>query len=149
MPRLENNLIIERCPHCNVDKPNLTMVSDFRTATFSGGNVRQWKTYSCQRCGGVTTAWAYPNKSVIQEMFPNSLNVDDSVPERAKAYLNQAIESKHAPAGSIMLSASSVDSMLKDKGYKKGNLYSRINKAVEAHLITKDGRMGTRSQIRC
>lgn len=36
-----------------------------------------------------------------------------------------------------MLSASSVDSMLKDKGYKNGNLYSRINKAAEDHLITE------------
>src|SRR5690606_29428248 len=30
----------------------------------------------------------------------------------------------------------SVDDMLKEKGYKKGSLYSRINKAVEDHLIT-------------
>lgn len=37
-----------------------------------------------------------------------------------------------------MLAASSVDAMLKDKGYKDGSLYSRINKASEDHLITKE-----------
>lgn len=138
MTRLDKNLIIERCPHCNVDKPNLTTVSGFETKAYSGANHRHWKAYACQRCGGVTTAWAYPPHLEIIEMFPDSLEVDDSIPERAKAYLNQAIDSKHAPAGSIMLSASSVDSMLKEKGYKNGNLYSRINNAVEDHLITKE-----------
>jgi hypothetical protein len=138
MPRLDRNLIIERCPHCNVDKPNLTVVSQFETNSYNNSNNRHWKAYSCQRCGGVTTAWAYPNDLEIRQMFPDSLKVDDSIPDRAKAYLNQAIDSKHAPAGSIMLSASSVDSMLKEKGYKSGNLYSRINKAVDDHLITKE-----------
>ena len=138
MPKLDQNLIIERCPHCNVDKPNLTLVSHFETNSYNKMNKRQWKAYSCQRCGGVTTAWAYPSNMEIRQMFPDSLKVDDSIPDRAKAYLNQAIDSKHAPAGSIMLSASSVDSMLKEKGYKNGNLYSRINKAVGDHLITKE-----------
>ena len=36
-----------------------------------------------------------------------------------------------------MLAASSVDAMLKDRGYKEGSVYSRINKAAEDHLITK------------
>ena len=35
-----------------------------------------------------------------------------------------------------MLSASSIDAMLKEKGYKEGSLYKRIEKAVEDHLIT-------------
>src|SRR5690606_8665759 len=138
MPKLERNLIIERCPHCNVDKPNLIIAAQFETNSFNNSNVRHWKAYSCQRCGGVTTAWAYPANMEIREMFPKSLKVDESIPGRAKEYLNQAIDSKHALAGSIMLSASSVDSMLIEKEYKVGNLYSRINKAVDDHLITKE-----------
>ncbi|MNG17315.1 hypothetical protein D3C84_1012940 [compost metagenome] len=35
-----------------------------------------------------------------------------------------------------MLTASAVDSMLKDKGYKEGSLYKRIDKAAADHLIT-------------
>jgi hypothetical protein len=52
--------------------------------------------------------------------------------------LKQAINTLHAPAGSVMLSASSVDAMLKEKGYTKGSLYTRVNKAVEDHLITSE-----------
>ena len=37
-----------------------------------------------------------------------------------------------------MLAASSVDAMLKAKGYIEGSLYSRIEKAVADHLITGD-----------
>lgn len=37
-----------------------------------------------------------------------------------------------------MLSASSVDAMLKIKGYTAGTLYTRIQKAVEDHLITAE-----------
>lgn len=37
-----------------------------------------------------------------------------------------------------MLSASAVDAMLKEKGYKEGSLYGRIDKAADDHLITKE-----------
>ena len=50
----------------------------------------------------------------------------------------QAIESQHAPSGAVMLAASAVDAMLKAKGYKDGNLFSRIDKAKDAHDITAD-----------
>lgn len=53
-------------------------------------------------------------------------------------FLNQAINSLHTPAGAVMLTASSVDSMLKAKGYKDGVLNSRIKKAAEDHLITPE-----------
>jgi len=37
-----------------------------------------------------------------------------------------------------MLAASSVDAMLKAKGYTDGSLYSRIDQAAKDNLITKD-----------
>ena len=37
-----------------------------------------------------------------------------------------------------MLTASAVDAMLKGKGYKTGNLHSRIQLAAKDHLITKE-----------
>jgi hypothetical protein len=113
--------------------------SRFETSSYNNGKKRIWASYSCQRCGGVTTAWTYKSgNQEVQEFFPNSISVDNSIPERAKAYLDQAIDSLHAPAGSMMLAASSVDAMLKEKGYKAGSLYSRINKSAEDHLITKE-----------
>ena len=37
-----------------------------------------------------------------------------------------------------MLTASAVDAMLKDKGFKDGSLKSRIDTAAAAHLITAE-----------
>jgi len=37
-----------------------------------------------------------------------------------------------------MLAASAVDAMLKAKGFKKGELFERINMARDAHAITPD-----------
>ena len=63
---------------------------------------------------------------------------DEAIPDRARDYLNQAIESLHAPAGAVMLCASSVDAMLKEKNYKEGRLYERIDEAAKDHLITSE-----------
>ena len=60
------------------------------------------------------------------------------LPPRAKDFLTQAIASVHAPAGAVMLTASSVDAMLKAKGYREGSLYTRIDAAANDHLITEE-----------
>ncbi len=71
-------------------------------------------------------------------MYPQALLLDEAIPDRARNFLDQAINTIHAPAGSIMLSASSVDAMLKKIGYKEGSLYSRIDQARDDHIITDD-----------
>ncbi len=134
---LENHLELQRCPHCNVDSPSLVLQSTHNTTDHSGNFSRLWNVYVCKRCGGVVIAWAYHKGGDVQEIFPSDKSVSDSIPDKARAYLNQAMDSIHAPAGSIMLSASAVDAMLKNKGYKEGSLYTRINQAVNNHLITK------------
>ena len=60
------------------------------------------------------------------------------MPERAKNFLKQAYESRHAPDGALMLAASSIDAMLKDKGLKSGTLYKRIEDATEKNLLTSE-----------
>lgn len=72
----------------------------------------------------------------ISEIYPAPMQVDGALPPTAKEYLTQAINSLHAPAGSVMLCASAVDAMLKAKNYTTGSLYTRINKAATDHLIT-------------
>lgn len=74
----------------------------------------------------------------IVEMWPAPRTVDGSIPERARSFLEQAITSISAPAGAVMLTASAVDSMLKEKGLKAGSLYKRIDQAAAEHLITAD-----------
>ena len=48
------------------------------------------------------------------------------------------MDSIHSPAGAIMLASSSVDAMLKTKGFKEGAHYTRINNAVTKHIITEE-----------
>jgi hypothetical protein len=74
----------------------------------------------------------------ITDIWPKTYEIEESVPERAKAFLSQTIDSIHAPAGAVLLSASAVDAMLKEKGYKEGSLHKRIGVAAENHLITKE-----------
>lgn len=136
MPKLANQLDIERCPHCSVDRPRLQTRGTFNTDTYNSDNKRFWSTYICNRCGGVVLAASKEKNGEITEMYPEATPVDEAVPERARAYLKQAVETRHAPAGSIMLSASAVDAMLKAKDYREGSLYSRIKRAEENQLVT-------------
>lgn len=143
MPTLDDNLKLNRCPHCSIDIPNLiTVVPDFKTASDTNQHIRIWRVYKCVRCGGVVTAnCGQNNDRNVWNVYPESFTLDDILPTKVKAYLQQAIDSVYAPAGSVMLCASAVDEMLKEKGYKDGKLYSRINKASQDGLLTPD--MGT------
>ena len=138
MPELGVQLVLSRCPHCSVDQPSLHQAARFESKDFRGGSQKTWAVYMCSRCGGVTTAWAPKGSNNVQEMYPAPLEVDETLPERAKEYLEQAINSINAPAGAVMLAASSVDAMLRAKGLSEGSLYSRIKKAASDHLITEE-----------
>lgn len=138
MPELGTHLLLARCPHCGVDQPSLQQVARFETKDFRGMSQRTWVAYGCSRCGGVTTAWAGKGNNTIRGMYPSPRAVDETLPERAKEYLEQAINSISAPAGAVMLAASSVDAMLKAKELTEGSLYARINQAVSDHLITEE-----------
>ena len=138
MAFLEIQLELERCPHCQVDKPSLIQMWKNETRDHAGGCLRFWKTYKCARCGGVILAGSQEDKGYVHEMYPLGVQVEDDLPTRAKEFLSQAISSLNAPAGSVMLCASAVDAMLKEKNHKEGNLYSRIDKAATEHVITQD-----------
>lgn len=138
MPLLENSLKLERCPHCKVSNPNLPAKSQLITFDSEQRFERFWNFYQCLSCGGIVTAWSLVSGGEIFQLFPEMTSVEEDIPEKARYYLNQAIDSIHAPAGAIMLCASAIDAMLKIKGYKSGTLYSRIDAAVSDHLITQE-----------
>jgi hypothetical protein len=71
-------------------------------------------------------------------MLPDSHHDFDDWPERAQIYMTQAVESLSAPDGAVMLAGSAVDAMLKDKGFTEGSVYSRIEAAVKANLLTHE-----------
>lgn len=84
------------------------------------------------------TARALQLGGEVHAVFPSSKAIPADFPPKASALLEQALASIHAPAGSVMLAASAVDAMLKGKGYSEGSLYSRIDKAMEDHVITRE-----------
>lgn len=138
MPRLVNELELPRCPHCGVANPRLAKQSKFETSDVAGDNKRYWGVYSCSRCGGVVCACSKVNGGDVANHFPRAYEVAEAVPPPARNYLAQALDSLHAPAGAVMLSASGVDAMLKAKGLTEGRLYDRIDEAVVKGLITKE-----------
>lgn len=147
MSDLQSLLILERCPHCRVANPNIIQVHKFQTNAFNMSNRRFWGVYKCNRCGGVTTGASENERGWISELYPSEIEIDNSLPVKAKAFLHQAVDSLHAPSGAIMLAASSIDAMLKEKGYTSGKLYTRINKAAKDHLIT-DGMADWAHEVR-
>lgn len=138
MPTLSQNLVLSRCPHCQVANPNLFRQHYLDTNDHANRRPRKWGVYTCGSCGGVVTAWAPNHGAEIGNYYPSTATIDADVPARPRAFLQQALESLHAPAGAVMLAASAVDAMLKLKGYAEGTLYVRIEKAVGDHIITTD-----------
>jgi len=136
MPYLTKNLELDACPHCSVAKPLLQHTHQLETKNHAGFRLRRWRIYICSNCGGLVTASAANYDHTVGDSFPKSRTVSEDIPVRARRFLEQAINSLHAPSGAIMLSASAVDAMLKEKKYKTGSLYDRIDKAVEKNLIT-------------
>jgi len=138
MPSLLSQLDLPKCPHCNVDRPGLHEIFHYTSTNFDQSNKRFWKVYYCVRCGGLVTAASYEEHGWAAHMYPEVIEVSDVIPDPAKTYLRQALDSQHAPAGAVMLAASSIDAMLKNKSYKDGSLKSRIDQAANDHLITAE-----------
>ncbi|QDC06367.1 DUF4145 domain-containing protein [Pseudomonas sp. SWI7] len=135
------HLQLGRCPHCNVARPNLGRRTAADTWASDQSNRRYWVVYGCETCGGcilTVSPWNPSGLRPITNIWPSSEKVDNSVPQRARQFLQQAISSIHAPAGATMLAASSVDAMLKEIGLKDGSLYKRIGEAQAQHLITAE-----------
>jgi hypothetical protein len=140
MPNLSPQLELSRCPHCSVAWPLLHLgLGSLQTAAHDGRAPRWWKVYVCATCGGaILAASNQAENGLVTEFYPFPTQVDETIPDPARSYLSQAIETIHAPAGSLLLAASAVDAMLKAKDYTEGSLNSRINKAAEDYLITQD-----------
>jgi len=72
--RLDNNLDLERCPHCGVSNPNLPYAWQIQTENHSGRNRRNWKIYVCSGCGALITAFSPEKTNEIKEIFPNKIS---------------------------------------------------------------------------
>lgn len=136
---LEDQLPLKQCPYCGVAHPTMSSVTEvIETAAFDEDYSQYWRMYRCNSCGSCTMAHAEGKDHPVSLVIPSPKEFDEAIPERARTYLRQAHDTLHAPSASVMVAASAVDEMLKERGLKNGKLYSRIKKAVETHLITPE-----------
>ena len=94
--------------------------------------------YYCTSCGGGLLAKGATEKagSPVLELYPGVWEPDSDVPDRARRYLYQASKTLSSPDASVLMSASSIDAMLKEQGLKEGSLFKRIDQAVERGILT-------------
>jgi len=71
---LDNNLSLDRCPHCSVSNPNLPHVWHTTTENHSSRNQRNWKIYKCENCGGLITAYAPHGKNNVSQIYPSKIS---------------------------------------------------------------------------
>jgi DNA-directed RNA polymerase subunit RPC12/RpoP len=127
----------DRCPQCGTANPTLERQWFGRIAG-AHSPERPWAVYACTRCGGGVLVKGLDDitgkgEPLIATVFPDPRRVPDDIPERARVYLMQAIESP--PEGAAMLACSAVHVMLKEEGYDDGTILERIDKAVADHAL--------------
>lgn len=147
------NLALERCPHCFTANPTLNRqqaitVQAAKTACVPAnpGEYLQWHVYICNSCAGlVAAASVIPGGQIMfspsapaAKVVPDIAKLSTDIPPQAARYLVQARETLSSPSASVITSASAVDAMLKARGYKEGVLFSRIQKAEDEGVLTKD-----------
>ncbi|WP_192937444.1 DUF4145 domain-containing protein [Sinorhizobium meliloti] len=131
-----------RCPHCSVASPSLELLwkSGGLVPRGTPGAIHQWATYRCTTCGGVVVAKGkggdQSETPEVVDSFPKVRTVHEDIPDRARTYLQQAVETLHAPDAAAVMSGSAVDAMLKAIGFEKGSVYKRIDEAVAAQKLT-------------
>lgn len=137
-------LFFDRCPHCGIASPSIHRHGEvFDTQQMKTGGRTTWGVYSCRSCGGVITARGARSDepgllNLIAETFPPEKTVAAELPDAARHYLMQAFETLSAPDAAVLMAASAVDAMLKEKNLDEGSLNQRIDKAAELRILTPE-----------
>lgn len=124
---------LKRCPHCQIAVPNFFQehTHEIRNTTM---RLTILRCFSCDLC---TMVVSHFNGAPVR-VWPEPKTYSQDIPQRARRSLEDARAALATPSLSIVGSAAAVDWMLKEKGYKEGKLYGRIEKAAAEHLITPD-----------
>lgn len=136
---------ISNCPHCGVANPTLQNLwtSDKEIPRGDGGETFKWAVFTCTTCSFLVVASAKlrsykgGNSWMIQEVYPEPKQAHEDIPQIARAFLQQAFDTLHAPDAAGVMAGSAVDAMLKERGYIEGSLYSRIDQALNDHVLTQ------------
>ncbi len=141
---------LARCPHCSVANPLFT--NHYHTPEpiidAEGAFGKRHGLFTCTTCAEAILVSSRqvsaklfkhndsPEFFEIKVVVPHAPAVDEDLPESAKNYLQQAIDTQNSPDASIVVAASAVDAMLRAKGLTIGSLYTRIDAAEKNNIIT-------------
>ncbi len=141
--RFGQTLDLPRCPHCSIAHPSLTVIGK-PDATYraDGGTQEIWAIYKCSSCGSLILAKGKkpaPNAGIahIDALYPPAQTPAEDLPPTARRFLQQAMETLHAPDAAAVMAGSAVDAMLKHLNFIEGSVYHRIEQAVAANVLTK------------
>ena len=81
---------------------------------------------------GATAAGNAP----IETIYPGARSAAAEIPDPARSYLQQALETLHAPDAAAVMAGSAVDAMLKHFELTEGSVYKRIDLAVSQRILT-------------
>lgn len=145
MDRLGSPLrLVKRCPHCGIAHPDIYFIhapqEPLRRG--DGGQVARWGMYGCSTCGSAILAEGNPaegsiNNPQVIRYIPEAKQAHGDLPDSAMRYLDQAMQSLQSPDAAAVMAGSAVDAMLKQIGYEKGSVYSRIDEALKQNRITE------------
>lgn len=134
---------VRRCPHCSIAAPLLYRVWHSKqgegTPRTDNQQRKAWAVYLCRTCGSAVSAVAYGTyiDNSAAEIYPSEKQAHEDIPPIARTFLQQAYDTLHAPDAAAVMAGSAVDAMLKAKGYEKGSLYERIDKALADNVLTQ------------
>jgi hypothetical protein len=134
---------VPNCPHCGISFPLLDKVwaSEQPVPRSDKGLPSRWAAFRCTTCGHIVTAkgkeGAPEGNPQIVQIYPDIWEVGELVPESVSNYLTQAHRTLASPDASVVMSASSIDAMLKDNGLTEGSLYKRIDQAANNGILTQ------------
>jgi hypothetical protein len=139
--------------YCSTAHPTLQRVHVYNASPMKttliplpgDGYLILWHIYICASCAGLVAAATTVSRNINHAMegpaqwtVPKLEALSADIPSRAASYLNQSRETLSSPSASVVMSASAVDAMLKERGYKTGSLYSRIEAAQSGGLLTEN-----------
>ena len=132
---LSTSLSLERCPHCAAARsPHRARKQPAGNPPARGGlrvpHLRRIRHRGGTRRGSSARHHRVPSGRAGRAVGDH--------PGAATRVLASARDILGQPTGSVSLSASAVDAMLKKQGLKEGRLYERIHDAVAQHLISED-----------
>ena len=132
-------LRMARCPHCNVDSPNLERQQSIPFG-FKQNAIRYWAVFCCASCRGAILAETEEDSKILKNnnWFPKSEVLSSDIPPRIRQMISDGLQSIHLPSTAILQAGSAVDAMLQKKGYAQNDLFGKIKAALAKNEITPD-----------